>query len=171
MALGPGKQRPPARATGVPKSHSLATATVHVCRCPTEKPRIHKLFSSSCLWCPTSASYWQNLTGRELTRELGMCHFQTPSPRSKEQSTEGRVRGQESTASTRPTPLPILFWPVLTTVHAGGHEQGSGGEGGLGRKRTIALGFKENPRENSELRKWQNCSSEYGNPITEITVK
>lgn len=160
-------KRPPVRAAGVPTSRSLATATAHVCMCPTENPRIHKLFSSSCLWCPTSASYWQNLT----EREPGMCRFQTPRPSSKEQSTEGWVRGRGSTTSTQPTPLPILFKPMLMTVHAGGHVQGSGEEGGLGRQRTVALGLKESPRENSESRKWQYCSSDYGNPITEMTVK
>lgn len=49
--------------------------------------------------------------------------------------------------------------------------QGSGEEGGLGRQGTIVLGLKENSRENLELKKWQNCCSNHGNHITEITVK
>lgn len=76
------EKRPPVTAARVPKSQSLATATVHVCRCPTEKPRIHKLFSSSCLWCPTSASYWQNLTGKG-TRDVPLSHSQAQRYRAK----------------------------------------------------------------------------------------
>lgn len=120
-----------------PEFPSLATAPAHVCSCPTEKPRIQKLFSSSCLWQEASvrASYWQNLTGREPAREQDMCRFQTPSLGSKEQSTEPVGKGPRINHQ-HPAYTPThSFQPVLTSVHSAGHVQGSGEVGGLGRQR------------------------------------
>ena len=98
VGSGAWEKRFPVRAIGVPNHPAFPLLQHMSAAVPLKNPESRN-FSLP----PASGVPQGPLVDRVTGREPGMCHFQTPSLSSKEQSTEGRVRDQESTTSTQPT--------------------------------------------------------------------
>lgn len=116
---------------------------------PQHQARIRKFSLSPDSGLPITASCWQNLTGRSLSREPETCLI--PGPNRKQQSTEGWVGDHKSVTSVRLL-LSLILSSLLTGVHSRGQGQGSGKEGALG-GRLLSLASRKISRKNLELRK------------------